>query len=104
MDPKDVELVGDVAAEVRAVLQAVAPAWRLALVRFELLDGCFSTRVLHGAAGALEPLDAVRHRSLFVRLQGTGRQLCAAAGPSGGRCEVEIDWGGQRATRSAATA
>jgi hypothetical protein len=104
MDARDAEVVADVVAQVRATLQAAAPAWRRAHVRFELLGGCFSTRVLvdDGPAGdRLAPLDAARHRTLFVRLQAMGRPLCAADGRQAAACDVEIDPRTHCATRSA---
>ena len=104
MDKREAELVQDVVVQVRATPPAAPPAWRRALVRFEMQDGCFSTRVSHGADvthGALLPLDAVRHRHLFVGLQSMGRQLLGPARDSGGACEVEIDPLGHRTHRPA---
>ena len=90
METRDAAVVEDVVAHVRAALQGAAPAWGRALVRFEVMGGCFSTRVLHGAGERLEPLDAVRHQPLFLRLQALGRQLSAVAGRRDGACDVEI--------------
>ena len=74
-------------------MQSIAPAWRRATVRFAWDGGCFSTRVSYADAHDPLPVDAVRHRALFVRLQQAGRRLRPATS-SPVVCDVDIDAGG----------
>lgn len=93
MSVRDEELVEEVALLVRGAMQAIAPAWRRATVRFAWDGGCFSTTVSYAAAQDPLPVDAVRHRTLFVRLQQAGRRLHPAeAHPAA--CDVDIDAAG----------
>ena len=97
MTEQEDALAEEVALLVRGAMQAIAPAWRRATVRFAWDGGCFSTTVSYAAAHDPVPVDAVAHRALFVRLQQAGRRL-PYPGSSGG-CDVDIDAVGTHAAR-----
>jgi len=97
MNEREDDLAQEVALLVRGAMQAIAPAWRRATVQFAWDGGCFSTTVSYAAAHDSLPVDAVRHRALFVRLQQAGRRLPHVATPGG--CDVDIDAAGTHAAR-----
>src|SRR6218665_1061293 len=102
MNSRENELIDEVASLVRGAMQAVAPAWRRATVQFQVADGCFSTVVSYAVAKERLPVDAVVHRTLFVRLQGVGRRLRQAAAHDTQAflsCRVDIEEGGPHVVR-----
>lgn len=100
MNKREVAVVEEVVAEVRATMPGIVAGWQRVWVQFQSSAGYLSTRVMCDAA----PVDAVRHRALFVRFEACARRLRGAAAhdtPAFVSCDIEVVAGGAHTARVA---